>query len=98
MIGVKEIPLDLACLSQMTAVELQMAWRNHFGGTPPSDLSKSLFARLLVYRMQVQSSGDLSRTATRFFHGIAEDLKASKDAEVHSGQVRHSPADILSLL
>lgn len=82
MSGAKELPLDIACLSQMTAVELQEAWRNHLGGTPPSGLPKSLFARLLAYRMQVQCWGDLSRTTALFLGGIAADLEAGKNPEV----------------
>lgn len=78
----KELALDIASLPQMTAVELQTAWRSHVGGTPPSGLPKSLFARLLAYRMQVQCRGDLPRAAIRFLDGIADDVKAGKDPKV----------------
>lgn len=84
----KELPLDIACLSQMTAVELQGAWRSYLGGAPPSGLPKSLFIRLLAYRMQIQSCGDLSRTTLRFLNGIAADLEAGKDPEVPYPQDR----------
>ena len=82
MTRVKELPLDIASLSQMTTVELQTAWRIHLGGVPPASLPRFLLVRLLAYRMQVQCSGDLSRTAVRFLDGIVDDLRAGKDPEV----------------
>ena len=85
-----------ACLPQMAAVELQTAWRNHLGGTSPSGLPKSLFARLLAYRMQVQRLGDLSRTAIRFLDGVADDLKAGKEAKVpYPDERRLKPGSVI---
>lgn len=78
----KELPLDLARLPQMTADELQVAWRSHLGGLPPSGVPKSLFARLLAHRVQIQCCDDLSRTTVRFLDGIAADLEAGKDPEL----------------
>lgn len=91
-----ELPLDLARLPQMTADELQTAWRNHLGGCPPSGMPKSLLAKLLAHRVQIQCCGDLSRTAVRFLDGIAADLEADKDPEVpHPEDRRLKPGSVL---
>lgn len=78
----KEVQVDLASLSGMSAPELECTWRRHLGGSPPGELPKALYARILAYRLQVQRFGDLPRAAVKFLDGIAADLAAGKLPDV----------------
>ena len=77
-----EVQVDLCALGGMSTVELEGVWRRHLRGFPPGGLPKSLFARMLAYRLQVQRSGDLPKAAVNFLNGIASDLVAGRDPEV----------------
>ncbi len=39
--------------------ELLLQWRNHLGGTPPAHLPTWLLSRVLAYRLQAATFGDL---------------------------------------
>jgi len=91
-----ELQLDIASLPQMTADELQTAWHIHLGGAPPSRMPKSLLAKLLAYRVQVQCWGGLSRPAVRFLDGIADDLaKGREPAMPYPDDRRLKPGSVL---
>lgn len=96
MSAVKELPVDLARLSGMTAAELETVWRSHLGGSPPLQLPRSLVARLLAYRLQVQHSGDLSKQALGFLQRIATEIEAGKDPNVpYPDDRRLKPGSVL---
>ena len=48
----------------MSLDQVRLQWRNHLGGSPPDHLPKWLSMRLLAYRLQAQTYGDLDK-ATR---------------------------------
>ena len=96
MSTVKELPIDLARLPGMTATELETVWRSHLGGSPSVRLPKSLVARLLAHRLQVQRSGDLSKQTLGFLNRIAAEIEAGKDPEVpYPDDRRLKPGSVL---
>ena len=66
----------------MSTEELSRTWRNVVGKPSPVNLSKSLSARLLAYRLQVNRHGDLAKEAIRLLDGIADDLAAGKIPDI----------------
>ena len=96
MSTVKELPIDLARLPGMTAAELETVWRSHLGGSPSVRLPKSLVARLLAHRLQIQRSGDLSKQTLGFLNRIAAAIEAGKDPEVpYPDDRRLKPGSVL---
>ena len=67
--------VDLAKLPDLPASELSSLWRQQLGGASPDHLPKSLLARLLAYRLQVQQHGDLPKPAVTYLDRIADDLE-----------------------
>ena len=78
----KEVQVDLASLSGMSAPELECNWRRYLGKSPPGGLPKASCARMLGSRLQVQRFGDLPKAAVKFLDSIAADLAAGKDPDV----------------
>lgn len=72
----------LARLPNMTMTEVATAWRSHLGGAPPERLPKSVLAKLLAYRLQVQQYGGLSKQSMAFLDRIAVDLEAGVAVDV----------------
>lgn len=63
-----------ASISSLNMQELTAKWRRQQRDTPPDHLPKSLFARLLEYRLQVERQGGLSKKATSYLKAIELDL------------------------
>ena len=80
--SVAELELPTERLLAMNTEELTRTWRNVVGKPSPVNLSKSLSARLLAYRLQVNRHGDLARDAIRVLDGIADDLAAGKIPDI----------------
>lgn len=55
----------VASLSGLNADQLRLQWRNHLGGIPPAHLPGWLLARVLAYRIQAATFGDLDRAILR---------------------------------
>ena len=62
-------------LTSLSAAELAKLWRQHFSERVPDHLPKSLLARLLVYRMQVQQQGGLSKKASAYLNVMKTELR-----------------------
>jgi Protein of unknown function (DUF2924) len=45
--------------------QLLLQWRNHLGGTPPAHLPSWLLSRVLAYRLQAATFGDLAPSLQR---------------------------------
>jgi hypothetical protein len=63
----------------LTVGELEVLWRMHLGGSMPDHLPKFLLPKLLVYRIQVQQSGGLTKSAIRYLDQIVNDLEAGRE-------------------
>jgi Protein of unknown function (DUF2924) len=72
-------PFDFRKLQDIQVGELEALWRTHLGGSMPKYLPRFLLSRLLAYRLQIQQSGGLSKTATRFLDQIADHLEAGRE-------------------
>ena len=55
----------VASFSGLNADQLRLQWRNHLGGIPPAHLPGWLLARVLAYRIQAATFGDLDRAILR---------------------------------
>lgn len=95
MTAVPLASLDFCKLQDLQVSELDVLWRTHLGGTMPRHLPRFLLLRLLAYRLQVQQSVGLAKSASRFLDQIADDLTAGrepalpypKDQRLKSGSV-----------
>ena len=71
----------VASLSDLTADQLRLQWRNHLGGIPPAHLPGWLLARVLAYRIEAAAFGDLDRA-------ILRRLREMNGEALESGQAR----------
>jgi hypothetical protein len=92
----ESVGADLARLLEMSAIELQGAWRSHLGGLPLDHLPKFLLARLLAYRLQVQQFGDLSKATAVLLDRIACDLDEGRQPTIpYPNERRVKPGSVL---
>jgi hypothetical protein len=59
------IDLTIAGLGDLDFDQLRLQWRNHLGGTAPAHLPRWLLLKVLSYRLQAASLGDLDKAAVR---------------------------------
>jgi hypothetical protein len=69
----------ISLLQELSSADLELAWRRYIGGVVPVHLPRVMLSRLLAYRLQIQQHGGLSKSATRFFDQIADDLAAGRE-------------------
>jgi hypothetical protein len=55
----------VANLNDLDAAQLCLKWRNHLGGTAPAHLPRWLLLRVLAYRVQAATRGDLDKATER---------------------------------
>lgn len=72
----EEIFRQVARVMAMGQGELEAAWGQHCRGKLPAGLPRSLLARLLAYRVQAATHGDLSQPLQRFLERVARELAA----------------------
>lgn len=78
-------------LSALTVEELSMKWRKHLTERVPDHLPKSLLARLLSNKLQVELHGGLSKKAVAYLKVIETDLREGqvpKTPYVESNQLK----------
>jgi Protein of unknown function (DUF2924) len=78
-------------LSALAVEELIMKWRQHLTERVPDHLPKSLLARLLSYKLQVEQHGGLSKKAAAYLKVIEIDLREGltpKTPYVESNQLK----------
>ena len=63
----------IASLPELDKSQLLLRWRNHLGGAAPAHLPGWLLARVLAFRLQAQTFGDVSAAALRKVHRAAAD-------------------------
>jgi hypothetical protein len=67
-------------LESASLEDLKVYWRRHVGRSVPKNLSRTLFYRLLMYRLQAAAFGDLDAKTARLLDAIARGLNhANKD-------------------
>jgi hypothetical protein len=59
------LDLIIAGLCELDADQLRLQWRNHLGGTAPAHLPRWLLLKVLAYRLQAASLGDLDKATVR---------------------------------
>jgi hypothetical protein len=69
-------------LADLTALELEKLWRQHFSERVPEHLPKSILARLLAYRLQEQQRGGLSKKVNAYLRLIESDLLRGREPEM----------------
>jgi len=67
----KDIEVEIARLRGLDLDGLRLAWRAMFGRTAAAHLSKHILLRILAYRLQAESFGDLSRSTIQILEGAA---------------------------
>ncbi len=67
------LKVEIARLHNLDLDGLRLRWRTAFGRAAPATLSKILLLRLLAYRLQAQTLGDLSRETRRLLDNLAGD-------------------------
>ena len=77
----ERLSVDLEGLSNLDARELLLVWRQHLKERSPDRLPRSLLAKLLAYRLQVEWHGGLSKQATGYLKAIEADLIAGRNVE-----------------
>lgn len=92
----EQLSRQIADILTMGQGELEAAWTRHCRGQPPTSLPRSLLARLLAYRVQAATHGDLSPAHQRFLQRIAKDLKAGHKADLQLDDPFHlKPGTVL---
>ena len=93
----EELSLQVTRIMAMRQDELEAAWGKHCRGKPPAGLPRSLLARLLAHRMQLDNHGDLSRDVKRFLERVGKEIAAgNKSPDFQFGdRFRLKPGTVL---
>jgi hypothetical protein len=76
-----ELEALVASLRHLDRDQLRLQWRNHLGGSPPAHFPEWLLMRVLAYRIQASTFGDLDRA-------ILRRLREPTDEALESGGAR----------
>ncbi len=74
-----DLEAELAELESLSIEDLRLRWRNHWGRLAPARLSRNLLFRLIAYRLQAGTFGDLDRTTVRILERLAEAERSASD-------------------
>jgi Protein of unknown function (DUF2924) len=75
---------ELVELERLSLDDLRLRWRNHWGRLAPAHLSRSLLLRVMAYRRQAETFGDLDRKTIRILERLADDDPADQSASAGS--------------
>ena len=64
-VGSHELEKEIAEIARLSLDDLRIRWRNLTGRLAPAYLSRALLVRILAYRVQAQTFGDLDRNTAR---------------------------------
>lgn len=73
---------DCTTLMAMPADQLAQVWRQQLRKSAPSRLPKSLLAKSLAYRIQVEQHGGLSREAISMLEMVAKEQAAGRTGDI----------------
>jgi Protein of unknown function (DUF2924) len=69
----ESLDTTIACFSDLHTAQLCLQWRNHLGGTAPAHLPRWLLLRVLAYRLQATTLGDLDKATARIIRASQGD-------------------------
>ena len=73
--------VNIAELARLSTNDIEKLWRQHLREKVPEHLPKSLLARLLAYRLQVEKQGGLSKSAVAYLKTIETQLRDGRPAD-----------------
>ena len=59
--GVTKVQAEIKAMERLDLDELRLQWRNRWGRLPPAHIPRALLFRLMAYRVQAGTFGDLDR-------------------------------------
>jgi hypothetical protein len=74
------IGATIASFSDLDADRLRLQWRNHLGGLAPAHLPRWLLLRMLAFRIQAATLGDLDKATLRLLRSSKDDGGGSPGA------------------
>ncbi len=76
--GVAKAQVEIEAMERLGLDELRLQWRNRWGRLPPAHIPRSLLFRLMAYRVQAATFGDLDRqTSTALARMTKRDARFS---------------------
>ena len=90
----ESVEAEIDQLQMLNLVNLKLRWRAQFGRTAPI-LSKQLLLRLLAYRLQAQTFGDLSPATRRLLDNLARKTSRGQAAVPVPGHGRLMAGTVL---
>jgi hypothetical protein len=86
-----DITAEIAQLPNLNHDDLRARWRRLLRTPPPDHLPRTLFMRLLAYRIQARRFGDLDRETARYLDRIARDSARRRAAEAATRNPKAPP-------
>jgi hypothetical protein len=84
-----QLAAEMMRLTQASAHDLRIEWRRFYRADPPNRLSRDMLLRGVLYKVQEQAHGGLSRRAKRILHLLADKHAAlGDDARDPSGLLK----------
>jgi Protein of unknown function (DUF2924) len=77
---VETLDSTITGLSDLDADELRLQWRNQLGGIAPTHLPRWLLLRMLAFRMQAATLGDLDKATLRLLRSRQDETVGSRGA------------------
>jgi hypothetical protein len=71
----EQIDAELHALDGVALDSLRLQWRNRWGRLAPAHLSRSLLLRIMVYRIQAETYGDLDRQIARRLDRLGQEAE-----------------------
>ena len=85
----------ISSLADLDRAQLLLQWRNHLGGTPPAHLPTWLLSRLLAYRLQAATLGDLAPGLLRKLNEAGEGASGPEPAPFANRRPATREGDVL---
>jgi len=89
---------ELAELERLSLDDLRLRWRNNWGRLAPAHLSRGLLFRVMAYRLQAGTFGDLDRKTVRLLERMADgaEEKLAANGSATPGSDEHAESKPLS--
>jgi hypothetical protein len=79
--GPSPVDAELAEMERLGLDELRLQWRNRWGRLAPAHLSRGLLFRVMAYRVQAETSGDLDRQTAKLLDRLAQEAGRQRPVE-----------------
>ena len=77
-VGGRDLEKEIVEIAGLSLDDLRIRWRNVCGRLAPAHISRAQLARILAYRVQAQSFGNLDRNTTRALERWSEPVERKK--------------------